>query len=208
MIVQCLGQRTGPRSVSINCRGRPGHQGKEISFRFRSGPQGTEFRSGPQGIRYSQRSVQFSLVQFSSDQSKSELKPSSSVQDQTNVPVSSSSQSSQCKLAVCRSSIEIDNSLRDKINSLLREEILHKDILEEIESTGRNELLRGQEKYKLQKKLLMIHVTGQPEDVQYWRVVVPDDLDVKSLLVSELHSVPYSAHPGVQRTIGKVRRYF
>ena len=54
----------------------------------------------------------------------------------------------------------------------------------------------------------MIHVTGQPEDVQYWRVVVPDDLDVKSLLVSELHAVPYSAHPGVQRTIGKVRRYF
>ena len=39
-------------------------------------------------------------------------------------------------------------------------------------------------------------------------MVVPDDLDVKSLLVSELHSVPYSAHPGVQRTIGKVRRYF
>ena len=54
----------------------------------------------------------------------------------------------------------------------------------------------------------MIHVTGQPEDVQYWRVVVPDDLNVKSLLVSELHAVPYSAHPGVQRTIGKVRRYF
>ena len=39
-------------------------------------------------------------------------------------------------------------------------------------------------------------------------MVVPDDLEVKSLLVSELHSVPYSAHPGVQRTIGKVRRYF
>ena len=54
----------------------------------------------------------------------------------------------------------------------------------------------------------MIHVTGQPEDVQYWRVVVPDDLEVKSLLVSELHSVPYAAHLGVQRTIGKVRHYF
>ena len=39
-------------------------------------------------------------------------------------------------------------------------------------------------------------------------MVVPDDLEVKSLLVSELHSVPYVAHPGVQRTIGKVRRYF
>ena len=73
---------------------------------------------------------------------------------------------------------------------------------------GRNELKRGQEKFKLQKKLLMIHVTGQPEDVQYWRIVVPDDLAVKSLLVSELHSVPYSAQPGVQRTLGKVRSYF
>ena len=54
----------------------------------------------------------------------------------------------------------------------------------------------------------MIHVNGQLDDVQYWRVVVLDDLDVKSLLVSELHSVPYSAHPGVQRTIGRFRRYF
>ena len=54
----------------------------------------------------------------------------------------------------------------------------------------------------------MIHITGQPDDVQYWRVVVPDDLDVKSLLVSELHGVPYAAHPGVQGTIGKVRHYF
>ena len=54
----------------------------------------------------------------------------------------------------------------------------------------------------------MIHVTGQPEDIQYWRVVVLDDLEVKSLLVSEVYCIPYSAHPGVQRTIGKVRRYF
>ena len=43
----------------------------------------------------------------------------------------------------------------------------------------------------------MIHVTGQPKEVQYWRVVVLDDLDVESLLVSELHSVPYLVHPGV-----------
>ena len=39
-------------------------------------------------------------------------------------------------------------------------------------------------------------------------MVVPDDLEVKSLLVNELHSIPYSAQPGVQRTIGKVKRYF
>ena len=117
-------------------------------------------------------------------------------------------QSSHCTLAVSRSSVDIDNSLREKVNSLLRKEILYKDIIEEMESMGRNEIKRGQEKYRIQKQLLMIHVTGQLDDVQYWQVVVPDDLDVKSLLVSELHRVPYGAHPGVQRTIGKVRRYF
>ena len=107
-----------------------------------------------------------------------------------------------------RSSIEIDNSLRVKINSLLKNEILYRDILDEMESTERNEIKRGQEKFKVQKNLLLIHIAGQPEDLQYWRVVVPDDVGVKTQLVSELHSIPYSAHPGVQRTLGKVRRYF
>ena len=58
------------------------------------------------------------------------------------------------------------------------------------------------------KKSLMIRVIGQPEDVQYWQVVVLDDIDVKSLLVSELCVVPYFAHQRVSRTIAKVRRYF
>ena len=48
--------------------------------------------------------------------------------------------------------------------SLLQRENYYKEILEEIESTGRNEVKRGQEKYKIQKKLLMIHVVGQPEE--------------------------------------------
>ena len=107
-----------------------------------------------------------------------------------------------------RSSVNIDNSLREKINSLLRREILYIDIIEEMESVGRNEIKRGQEKFRIQKQLLMIHVTRQPDDVQYWQVVIPNDLDVKSLLVSELHSVPYTVHPGVQRMIVKVRCYF
>ena len=160
-------------------------------------------------------SDQINAVQFSS-KSESEIKPkpfSSDVNQfssNSNVPVSSSSsvQDSQCKLAVSRSSVSLTNSLRDRINSLLRKEVLYREILEEIESTGRKEIQRGQEKYRIQKKNLVVHVTGQPDDAQYWRMVVPDDLDVKALLVSELHVVPYAAHPGVQRTIGKVRRYF
>ena len=102
---------------------------------------------------------QSNLVQSSSVQPEIEYKASRSVQFKTSVPVSSSSQSSHCTLAVGRSSVNIDNSLGDKINSLLRKEILYRDILEEMESTGKNEIKRGQEKFKIQKKLLMIHVT-------------------------------------------------
>ena len=94
-------------------------------------------------------------VQSSSDQPESELKPSRSVQFKTSVPVSSNSpSSSHCKLAMSKSSVEIDNSLRERINSLLRKEILYKDIIEEMESTGRNELKRGQEKFRIQKTII------------------------------------------------------
>ena len=157
--------------------------------------------------------AQIKSVQFSSDQAQTEskFKPSSPRSNQFSSSVSvstSSNQDSRCTIAVARSSVNIDNSLRDKMDSLLRKEVLYRDIFEEIESTGRNEIVRGQEKYRIQKKFLVVHVTGQPEEVQYWRMVVPDDLEVKSLLVSELHFVPYATHPGVQRTIDKVRRYF
>ena len=49
------------------------------------------------------------------------------------------------------SSICIDNFLRENINYLLQKEILYKEVLEEMESTRKNELIRGQEKYKLKK---------------------------------------------------------
>ena len=128
---------------------------------------------------------------------------SSSVQfrDQTSVQQTvsefSSSRTTQCTIAIARSSITIDQAMREKMYSLLTKEILYSDIIEEMESTGMNEIVRGQEKYQMKKKMLMIHVAEQPEDVQYWRTVVPDDLDVKTQLVSEFHSIPYAAHPGV-----------
>ena len=95
---------------------------------------------------------QCSSAQFHSDQPESESKTTRSVQFKTSVPVSSSSsQSSHCTLAVCRSSVEIDNSLREKIYSLLRKEILYSDIIEEMESTGMNEIKRGQENTEFRK---------------------------------------------------------
>ena len=112
---------------------------------------------------------QISSVQ-SSPESESKFKPSSSSSNQfsSSVPVSSSnSLDSQCIIAVARSSVKIDNSLREKMNSLLRKEVIYREIFEEIESIEKNEIVRGQEKYRIQKNNLVVHVTGQPEDSQY-----------------------------------------
>ena len=78
-------------------------------------------------------SDQISSVQSSSIRPESESKTSRSVQFKTSVPVSSSSpSSSQCTLAVGRSSIQIENSLREKIYSLLKNEILYKILLKKL----------------------------------------------------------------------------
>ena len=37
---------------------------------------------------------------------------------------------------------------------------------------------------------------------------MPEDGELKWRIIEELHSTPYSAHPGIQRTIGRVRKSF
>ena len=99
--------------------------------------QALKAQSSDQALKASV-SDQISSVQSSSVQPESESKTSRSVQFKTSVSVSSSSSpsSSQCTIAVSRSSVDIDNSLREKIYSLLSREMLYRDIIEEIESTG------------------------------------------------------------------------
>ena len=63
-------------------------------------------------------------------------------------------------------------------------------------------------KYRRRNGLLCIHQENQLEDVEYWRVVIPDDTGCKNKILKELHSVLYSGHLGVQRTLARVRRGF
>ena len=39
-------------------------------------------------------------------------------------------------------------------------------------------------------------------------MVVLDNVEVRNLIIGELHSIPFAAHPGIQKTIGKVRKSF
>ena len=62
--------------------------------------------------------------------------------------------------------------------------------------------------FKRMNGLLLVHDPKQDVDIDFWKIVVPDDFEIKEQIVRELHSTPYSAHPGIQRTIAKVRRSF
>ena len=105
------------------------------------------------------------------------------------------------------SKLQLDDSFRISIYSLLRNEISCVDISQELES-GRTNVKKGSEVYKMVNKILLIHQTGQDVDIDYWRVVVPNDKTMREQIIQKLHSIPHSAHPGIQRTVGKVRKSF
>ena len=62
--------------------------------------------------------------------------------------------------------------------------------------------------FKITNSLLMVHDQKQDTSLDFWRIDVPEDKGIKEGIVEELHSTPYSAHPGIQRTIGRVRKSF
>ena len=57
-------------------------------------------------------------------------------------------------------------------------------------------------------RILVVHDQSQDTELDFWRIVVPEDPSIKEYIMRELHSTPYSAHPGIQRTIARVRRSF
>ena len=54
----------------------------------------------------------------------------------------------------------------------------------------------------------MVHDQNQDTELDFWRIVVPENGEIKETIVRELHSTSCSAHPGIQRTITRVRRSF
>ena len=70
------------------------------------------------------------------------------------------------------------------------------------------EIMKKNKTCRLNNELLVLHIDNQAEDAQYWRVAVPHNKEIKRKILNECHIVPYSAHPGVQRSLNKVRQKF
>ena len=89
-----------------------------------------------------------------------------------------------------------------KIHSLLKKESPFDIILAELEE-GKTEVKKNDDVYKMRKGMLVVHQKNQSEELDFWRMIIPDDDAVKIFVITELHDIPYSLHPGIQRTIQK-----
>ena len=72
----------------------------------------------------------------------------------------------------------------------------------------RHNYIKTKEKYRIKEGVLCIHFEEQSDEVEYWRIIIPNDIVIKKQILKECHSVPYSAHPGVQRTLSRIHRVF
>ena len=68
--------------------------------------------------------------------------------------------------------------------------------------------MKKNEIYPGNNELLVVHIDNQAEGMQYWRVAVPNNEEIKQKILNECHTVPYSAHFGVQCKLTKLRQKF
>ena len=109
--------------------------------------------------------------------------------------------------ATAISKLQLNNQFKNSLYSFLQHEIPYAEILEEL-SGGARQVKKNNLIFKRMNEILFVHDQNQDVDLDFWRIVVPDNFEIKDQIVRELHSTPYSAHPGIQRTIAKVRRSF
>ena len=109
--------------------------------------------------------------------------------------------------ATAISEIQLDNAFKNSLHSFLQHEVPYTEILKELLG-GTRQVKRNDLIFKRMNNLLFVHDQKQDMDIDFWRIVVFDNDEIKAQVVRELHSTLYSAHPRIQRTIAKVRRSF
>ena len=112
-------------------------------------------------------------------------------------------------LSVAESSIQIEESMKQRMMQVLATEEQYSNILEQLQDPLQaNEVTINDRVFRIKRGLLRVHEINQPEQYSYWRSVVPDNEEVKKELLREIHCVPYAGHPGFTRTLEVTRRFF
>ena len=93
------------------------------------------------------------------------------------------------------------------MHSYLQHESPYAEILEEL-NEGTKQVSRNSLFFKRMHQILYVHDKNLDADLDFWQIVVPDNEQMKSQVVQELHCTPYSAHPRIQRTVARVKKSF
>ena len=109
-----------------------------------------------------------------------------------------------------RTTIAVSAQLRQRMQELLETETPYSEILDELDQApiSAQEVRRGVEVYRIRHHSLCIHRPDFAADHQYWKIIVPDNQQLKQQILTETHAVPYAGHPGYHRTLETVRRTF
>ena len=156
---------------------------------FNSGPQDTkqdQAQLGPQG---------HSVLQY--PQGTNSMNEDTSPQDK------STNKSILASTAI--SKIQLENMIKNSITSALQSEVPYSETVTQLQG-GMRQIVLNDLIFKIMISLLVVHDRKQDVSLEFWRIVVPDDKEIKEHIVEELHSTPYSVHPGIQQTIGRVRK--
>ena len=146
------------------------------------------FNKGPQGPSRRQDQLapqEHSILQYPQDINS--MEDSSPQGTTTNKAILSSTAISK---------IQLDSEIKNLLSSALHCEAPYSQILQELEGGARQTILNNLI-FKIINSLLMVHDPKQDASLDFWRIVVPEDTEIKECIVQELHSTPYRAHPGI-----------
>ena len=112
-------------------------------------------------------------------------------------------------LLVSRSSIGLDQELKIRIIEKQNVEQPWARIREEMIENEMRYYNENKRKYKLENNILYIGKKDRnTEDVKYWRMIIPEDQEIRKQILTEIHSVPYQGHPGYNKTMDVINRFF
>ena len=104
--------------------------------------------------------------------------------------------------AVSESNIHIDSQFKQNLFNSLKEDEQYRELIQKLEDTEHpNEISVNDQGFHIKQGTLKVHEKNQPNEANYWRTVVPNELSIKQMILRELHCVRYVGHLGFIRNL-------
>ena len=112
-------------------------------------------------------------------------------------------------LAVYEHQVPLDNQFKIQLFNSLTNDDQYSEIIQKLQDPEQaNEVTVDNQMYKIKLGTLKVHEEGYDTMANYWRMVVPNDIDLTRMILHELHYVPYFGHPGFTRMLKVAKHFF